>query len=152
MDHKALHTLYCSLVLPYLSHFAEVWGNNYKNTLYSLFILQKRAICYIHKAGYRDHTYSLFLQSKLLKFTDQVACQTAQVIFMAEHHLLLEKLQKLFTEREGGYNLRGNYTFKTSRVCTTRRGFCVSVIRGELWSSLNVELKECTTIKQFKKK
>ncbi len=37
LDHKALRTLHCSLVLPYLICCAEVWGNNYKNRLHSLF-------------------------------------------------------------------------------------------------------------------
>lgn len=29
IDEKALHILYCSLVSPYLTYCAEVWGNNY---------------------------------------------------------------------------------------------------------------------------
>ena len=66
LDHKSLQILYCSLVSPYLSYCAEVWGNNYKSTLHSLFILQKRAIRTIFNAGYRDHKNSSFLQSKIL--------------------------------------------------------------------------------------
>jgi len=45
----------------------EVWGNNYNNSIQSLFILEKRAIHTIHKADYLEHTNPLFLKSKLLK-------------------------------------------------------------------------------------
>ena len=82
LDYKSLHTLYCSLVLPYL-HCAEVWGNKYKTTLESVVTLQKRAIRTIHKVGYLEHTNPLFLISKLLKFTDIVAYQTAIMMYKA---------------------------------------------------------------------
>ena len=41
---SALYRLYCTLVMPYLTYCCEVWGNNYKTRIQSLFILQKRAI------------------------------------------------------------------------------------------------------------
>ena len=36
-------SLYCTLVMPYITYCCEVWGNNYKTRIQSLFILQKRA-------------------------------------------------------------------------------------------------------------
>lgn len=107
LDHKSLRTLYCTLVLPYLIYCVEVWGNNYMTTIHPLLILQKKAIRIIHGAGYRDHTNSLFLQSKLIKFKDMVDFHTAQILFKAKNNLLPENIQTLFTGREGGYNLRG---------------------------------------------
>ena len=41
---SALYSLYCTLVMPYLTYSCEVWGNNYKTRIQSLFILQKRSI------------------------------------------------------------------------------------------------------------
>ena len=70
LDYNSLRMLYCSLVLPYLNYCTEVWGNTYKSSLNALIILQKRAIRIINKAGYRDHTNILFLNSNLLKFID----------------------------------------------------------------------------------
>lgn len=61
LDRESLHTLYCSMVLPYFSYCSEVWGNNYKTRIDSLITLQKRAIRIINKAGYRDHTNPLFI-------------------------------------------------------------------------------------------
>ena len=40
---SALYSMYCTLVMPYLNYCCEVWGNNYKTRIQSLFILQKRA-------------------------------------------------------------------------------------------------------------
>lgn len=56
-----------------------------------------------------------------------------------------------FFLKEGSYNLRGFCNFKTGKVRTTRKNFCVSVHGVKLWNSLNMELKQCPNIKQFKK-
>ena len=96
LDHKSLHILYCSMILPYLQYCAEVWVNTYKCTIQSLSILQKRAIRIIHNTGYRDYTNVLFLQSKTLKFTDLVNFRTAQIMYKAINNLLPGNLQKLF--------------------------------------------------------
>ncbi len=81
-----------------------------------------------------------------------MAFQTVQIMFKAKDHLLPGSIQKLFTKKEGGYNLRGNLNFKTLSVHSTRRSFCVSVYGVTLWNSLNVELTERPNIKQFKKR
>ena len=152
LDHKSLRMLYCSLVLPYLTYCAEVWGNTYISTIHPLLILQKKAIRVIHGAGYRDHTNSLFLQSKLLKFRDLVELKTTQIAYKAKNNLLPGNIQKLFIEREEGYNLRGKSKFKTLNARTTRKMFCISICGVRLWNSLSVELKECPNINQFKKR
>ena len=41
---SALYSLYCTLVMPYLTYGCEVWGNNYKTRIHSLFILQKELL------------------------------------------------------------------------------------------------------------
>ena len=133
-------------MLPYLNYCVEVWGNTYQNSLQSLFILQKRAIRIIHNTGYLEHTNSLFLQSKVLKLIDLVEFQTAVFMFKARNNLLPGIIQKMFFEREGGYNLRGMSNFKT-----TRKSFCLSVSGVKLWNKLNYELKQCTNISQFKR-
>ena len=150
LDYKALHTLYCSLVLPYLHYCAEVWGNTYITSLQSLIILQKRAIRTIHKVGYFEHTNTLFLQSKLLKFVDIVSYQTAIIMYKAKNNLLPANIQKLFRDREGDYNLRGEFNFKTLSRKSTMRGFCVSMVGVKIWNSLSDEHKQCPSINRFK--
>ncbi len=108
LDHKSLHISYCSLVLPYLNNCAEVWGNNYKGSLglYSLIILQKRTIRIIHSVRYRDHTNTLFLESKLLKFIDLMEPQTTQILYKTKNISLSPNVQEVFCNRDGDYNLR----------------------------------------------
>lgn len=106
VDGKSLHLLYCSLVSPYLTYCAEVWGNNYKTAIYPLVCLQKRAIRIIHNVGFRGHTNSLFLQSKVMKFPDLVEYLTVLIIYKANKYQLPGNIQKWFTQREGGYHLK----------------------------------------------
>ena len=152
LDQKPLHTLYCALVLPYLMYCVEVWGNNYKTSLGPVTILQKRAIRVIHKVGYLDNTHPLFLQSKILKFTDIVKFQTAQVLYKAKNKKLPNNIQKLFNVRQLCYNLRGKLNFDRFSNRTTRKGFCISICGVKQWNSLNVELKQCLSMNQFKRR
>lgn len=139
LNHKALHTLYCTQVLPYLTYCAEIWDNNYISRLHQLFILQKRAMRYIHKAGYWDHTNSLFLHSKLLKFINQVAFQTGQVIFKAKHHLLPVKLQTLLRKGRSLWfklkNVQPVWTTTTSSKGNTRKICLCNIWRRMLLNS-----------------
>lgn len=150
LDYHALHTLYCSLILPYLTYCVEVWGNNYKTSIQSLFHLQKKVIRIIHKAGYLDHTNPLFLKSKLLKMYDLVNLYTAQIMFRAFHNLLPVNIQNIFSHRGQCYSLRGFGNFIVPMVRTTRRSFSVSVCGVKLWNSLGLELKQCQSIYYFK--
>ena len=152
LDNKSLHILFCSLVLPYLNYCTEVWGNTYKGSLEPLFILQKRAIRIIHNVGYREHTNSLFVQSKITKLYDIVEFQTAQFLYKARNNLLPSHLQKMFHEREGGYDLRETLNFKIQRCRTTMKRFCITNNGVRLWNRLSVDLKQCPSINQFKNK
>ena len=96
LNERAMRTLYCALILPYLSYCVEVWGNTCKETTKPVNLLQKRAIRIIHKAGYIDNTNALFINSGLLKFYDLVELQTLLVMFKANGKTLPTKLQKMF--------------------------------------------------------
>ena len=152
LDYKSLRILYCSIILPYFNYCVEVWGNNYTSSINSLNLLQKRAIRVIHKVGYRDHTNFLFLQANLLKFTDIVKFQTAQLMYKARKNMLPQNIQILFRDREGRYQLRGENNFRVNKIHTTRKSFCISFCGVKLWNSLGEDLKQCASLQQFKKK
>ena len=152
LNSKSLLILYNSIVLPYLSYCSEVWGNTYRSSLHPLCILQKRAMRIIHKTGYQEHTNQLFLHSKSFKFMDLISFKTAQIMFKAKNNSLPGHIQGIFSEREGGYNLRGQGNFKTINRRTTLRSFCMSTLGVKLWNSLSIELKQSQNISQFKKK
>ena len=63
---SALYSLYCTLILPYLSYCCEIWGNTYKSRIYPLYIMQKRAIRICGNSDYRVHTRPIFYQFKTI--------------------------------------------------------------------------------------
>uniref|UniRef100_A0A3Q3EUW8 Reverse transcriptase domain-containing protein n=1 Tax=Labrus bergylta TaxID=56723 RepID=A0A3Q3EUW8_9LABR len=150
LDHKSLHILYCSMILPYLNYCVEVWGTTYKSSLLPLVTLEKRAIRTINKAEYYDHTNLLFLHSRTIKFIDLVDYQVAQIMFKARNKLLPGNIHKLFFDREGGYNLREKLNFKMLAVRMTLKSQCISIGGVKLWNGMSTELKHCPNMIQFK--
>lgn len=151
LQNDALRILYCSMILPYLTYCVEIWGNNYKSSIHPLVILQKRAVRIIHKAGYRDHTNCLFLESKLLKFSDLVKLYTVMPVFKANINILPSNVQKLFCQKKLNYNLRNSGNFKVQYANNNRKRWCVSICGVSLWNKLEPHIKQCRNIYQFKK-
>ena len=60
----------------------------------------------IHRVDYGAHTNDLFWKSKTLKLFDLVEHKTAQVLYKARNYLLPRNIQRMFHEREQGYDLR----------------------------------------------
>ena len=60
IDRSSLHTLYCSLFLPYLMYCCEIWGNNYTAKLQCIVSLQKRVILNRLRC-WSSRTYKLFI-------------------------------------------------------------------------------------------
>ena len=48
-------------------------------------------------------------------------------MFKAKNNKLPANIQKMFTQIEGSYFLRGLLNFKMKKVRTTRKSFCISV-------------------------
>lgn len=149
---KALHILYSSLILSTLTYGIEIWGSNYKSVLYPLCILQKRAIRVINKVSYLEHTNEFFIKNKMLKLMDLSELYMAQFMYKVSKKLLPLNLQNMFTERESSYKLRGCSKLKIPAVRTTRKSMFISVGGARLWNNMNSELKQCSSISQFKSK
>ena len=150
LNERALYILYCSLILPYLNYCIEVWGNTYKTNIQSLCTLQKRAIRIINNVGYRDHTNILFLRVNALKFRDLVEFKTAQIMYKAKNKLLPGNIQRLFKEREGGYNLRWDLNMKQHYARTNIKSMCISICGVILWNGLEENIKQSVNVVQFK--
>ena len=54
LNQCALHILYCTMVVPYITYCLEIWGNAYPTHTQLIFILQKRAVRIITKSNYRE--------------------------------------------------------------------------------------------------
>jgi len=72
LDSDNLYTLYCSLILLYLNYVCEIWGNTYHSRVNCLILFQKKAICVVDKASYRERTDLLFVKYNCLKFENIV--------------------------------------------------------------------------------
>ena len=51
LDRSSLHTLYCSMILPYLTYACEIWGNTYESRLTQIINIQKRAVRIVDKVN-----------------------------------------------------------------------------------------------------
>ena len=151
LDQNSLHMLYSSLVLPYISYCVEVWGNNYKTVIQPIFILQKKAIRIASHSDYYAPSNPLFLQLHTLKLQDLVDLNTAIIMYKAKNELLPTCIQELFHARESQYNLRGVAIFQGTNVRINNKERCVSVRGVKLWNRLDEDLKNCTSIKVFKR-
>ena len=70
ISYRILHTLYCTLISPYLNYSILIWGNTCKSYLDKLVKLQKWAIRTITNSHYRSHTGSLFAECNFLTVTN----------------------------------------------------------------------------------
>ena len=81
--HRALRTLYLSLIHCHLIYGILAWGNSiYVN---KLFLLQKRAMRTINNMPYRSHTDPLFRKEKILKIKDIYNWQVSVFVHKYKH-------------------------------------------------------------------
>ena len=60
IDRSSMHTLYCSLFLPYIMYCSEIWGNTHKTKLHGIIMLQKRVMRTVYGVDRLEHTNYLF--------------------------------------------------------------------------------------------
>ena len=105
---SALYSLYCTLVMPmvmpYLTYCCEVWGNNYKTRIQSLFILQKRAIRICLNTNYKCHTKPLFYQLRSLNVFDTIDLSSLVFMYKAFDNLLPTNLMSYFQKVNDSHN------------------------------------------------
>ena len=151
LNYKALHIIYCSLILPYISYCVEVWGSTYKTTVNAIVLLQKRAIRLINKVDFYEHTDPLFKKTHVMKFKDLVYYKTMQIMYKAKSNLLPVSIQRFFSTQETKYNLRDVCKFIVPRAKKEVKRRCISVVGVSFWNDANINLRMCSTFMVFKK-
>lgn len=142
MNSKALHLIYYSLIVPYISYCVELWGSIFKTAINSILKLQKRAICIINKADYYAHTEPLFLNSHVMKFYDLFYYKKKmQIMFRAKLKILPDSIQRFFSIQDSPYNLRGACKFTVQKAKKGMKRRCVSIIGVKFWNDANINLK-----------
>ena len=152
---SALYSLYCTLVMPYLTYCCEVWGNNYKTRIQSLFILQKRAIRIIClNANYKCHTKPLFYQLRSLNVFDIIDLNSLVLMYKAFHNSLPANLLSYFKKVNGSHNhstRNNNLNFKVRYRRTTKKALSICVSGSKMWNSLSPDNKLSRNVNAFKK-
>lgn len=71
--------------------------------------------------------FSEYESFKWLQFSDLVQLQTIKINLGKKSNNLPQNVQKIFTQKESRYKLRGNLNFKVTTVQSKRTSFCVSI-------------------------
>ncbi len=72
LDAKSLTSLYYSLIHSHLVYAIQVWSSGNRDSINTLFKMQKKAIRIIHSLPYNAHTESFFKISKILPLPKMV--------------------------------------------------------------------------------
>ena len=118
----ALRNLYCTLILPYLSYCAMVWGNTYTTNLMPLYLKQKKAIGIVCNVKYKEHIPELFYNMKLITVYQIIEFQTGIFMDRAFHMKLQCNLLKLSLLERPDYAVvtRQSGSFRQTYVHTTK--------------------------------
>ena len=145
---SALYSLYCTLVMPYLTYCYETWGNNYKTRIQSLF-RAIRIICL--NTNYKCHTKPLFYQLRSLNVFDTI---DLSLVFMykAFHNSLPAIVLSYFKKVNGSYNhnkRNNNLNFKVRYRRTTKKALSICVKGSKMWNSLSPDIKLSRNVNAF---
>ena len=149
-----LHTLYCSLILPYLNYGILIWGSTCKSYLDKLIKLQKWAIRTVSGSHYRSHTGPLFLSNNVLTVSDMYKMELGVFMFKYSINDLPVAFNDYFTKRSDihEYPTRQVNDFNTTK---NKKSFSDRGVRTSgpvLWNSLSKDLKNSCSVKSFRQK
>ena len=88
LPERILRTLYCSLILPYLSYCNIIWANTYPTSLTKLCALQNKAVRTITRSQPSDKSDPLYKSQKLLYIDDINKVQQCSLLYKCLNSLL----------------------------------------------------------------
>ena len=152
---ESLHTLYNTLVLPYLSYCTLVWGDNNNSNLNSLFLQQKKIIRTCTMSLWLEHTTPLFISLKTLKIHDIYTFQLAVHMFRYHHNLLPPDLpnNKFLTLADiHDHNTRHASDLYIDPTKTKLAQNNIKTQGPIIWNKLDINIKKSVSLASFKSK
>ena len=143
LNAKSLLILYNSMIIPYLYHCVEVWGNTCKFRLHKLKKLQKQAIQVISKLKCRDSTNSSFLKKNILNFRELIQFKTSVFMYKANRYLLPPSLHH-------SHNTRNSLNMYTNKYKSFIKRMCPCVQGVKWYNDLPKNVKTCPNLAKFK--
>ncbi len=146
---RVLHTLYCSLVLPYLNYGILIWGCTCRSYLDKLIKIQKWAIRIVSGSHYRSHTAPLFVSNNALTVNDMYKMEIGVFMYKNSIRDLPTAFNNFFTKRSTihGYQTR---QVNDLNITKNKNSFSDRGIRSSgpvLWNSLSIHLRDSRSVK-----
>lgn len=150
---KSLHTLYNTLVLPYLTYCTLVWGDKNNANLDSLLITQKKIIRTCTYSLWLAHTAPLFISLKKLKIHDIYSYQTAIHMYRYHHDLLPPDLPNNHFQIIADIHDHDTRQANDLHIDSTSTKLAENNIKTQgptVWNILNTKIKTCPSLASFK--
>ena len=94
---ESMHTLYFSLVYPYLYCCNLVWASIYQSNLYRIILLQQRVVRILGRCSFDARTDPIFKELRILRFHHICSLQMGQFMFSYKLGLLPTNFDSFFT-------------------------------------------------------
>ena len=149
---RILHTLYCTLILPYLNYGILIWGNTCKTYLDKLIKLQKWAIRTVSNSHYRSHSRPLFAKYNVLTVDDMYLLELGVFMFRYSKSELPTVFNDYFTKRSDIHRYQTRHV-NDLNLTHNKKAFSDHSIRTSgpiLWNSLEKTLRTSKSIKHFR--
>lgn len=151
---RILHTLYCTLVMPYLNYGILIWGDSCKLYLDKLTKLQKWAIRTVSCSHYRCHTPPLFGQLKILTLEDMYTLDLGVFMYRYSANHLPISFNNYFVKRSEVHNYATRHC-DNYNLTKNKKAFSDHSVRTRgphLWNSLPSSLKKANSVNHFRNK
>ena len=114
---RILHTLYCTLVLPYINYGILIWGKACKTYLEKIHKLQKWAVRIISNSHYRSHSAPLFQKHDILNIYDSYKLELGVFMYKYFNGLQPMSFNAFFTKPPDihNYDTRNKSTHNPTR-------------------------------------
>ena len=154
VSESSLKTLASSFILSRLDYCNALFKNLPKYQIKNLQKLQNHAARVIFRKSVREHAMPLLMDLHWLPVTARIDYKIALIVYKCLNNLSPSYMSELITKyvpsralRSGGSSL----IVKTMAKYKTLGERAFSINASDVWNSLPLELKNCTSINTFKK-
>ena len=153
LPHRAMVTLYYSLVHRHLMYCLVLWGPSISAAQKSkLSVQQKKAIRAINNTNYNVHTQQLFVNDKILKIHELIQFEQLKVMYQAFNNDLPKPLLNIFSPNDTFYKTRHSNDPKVLKPKFEPLSKSLFVKGPTLWANLSIEEKNSKNINAFVRK
>lgn len=149
---QILHTLYCTLVMPYINYGILIWGNAANVYLQTIFKLQKWALRTISNSYYRCPSSPLFAKYRILNVYDSYNLELSTFMYKHFNNELPETFNKYFIKHAEIHNYHTRNALDYS-IPKTKKVYSQRSVRntGPLqWNSLEQNIKQSKSVKHLR--